>query len=396
MKTLVFCTAYADRRATWDSRQAWWLKALRNSELQFDQLLMVDDGSPELPTWQDVEIHHEDAISTPAALRSSAPVLIYTHRSRLGRRDVFDFPGWYRSFAFGAEYGRAHGFQKIIHLESDAFLVSHRLQSYFNTFREGWCALWSDRYTFPEIAVQVAGGREVDAMAAFSARPYGDLAGRLHETALPYTHVDTYFFGDRFGEDGVEVPRYADFAAQTPTGMPNAYYWWIPPRPVLTRGGGLDQIDGAPPRTQHFPPFLDLQFGGGWSHAEPGIRWMIGVDSRVFVPAMSDATDHEIELDVRPSRETIEGQKLYILVNDHLIASLMLLRSTTISCRVPASAIRAGGANCLRFVHPDASSPAELGLEDLRLLSIGVTRISIQGCSPSLSAPRRRRSLFGL
>ena len=121
----------------------------------------------------------------PRTWSTSAPIVLYTHNEHLGRTSVFDFPGWHRSFAFAARYAQVHGFRKVIHLESDAFLVSRRIQQHFNDFREGWAAVWSSRYTFPEITVQVAAGRDVGRMAAFFQRSYAEMVGRLHEWSSP-------------------------------------------------------------------------------------------------------------------------------------------------------------------------------------------------------------------
>ena len=50
MRTLAFCTSYAESKSAWTERWGRWMRAMTCSGLQFDQLLIVDDGSPVLPT----------------------------------------------------------------------------------------------------------------------------------------------------------------------------------------------------------------------------------------------------------------------------------------------------------------------------------------------------------
>ncbi len=382
MKTLIFCTSYAEREETWQHRHGWWLKSLQGSGLLFDQLLIVDDASPFLPSWSNLKIISQDQAPDPRDARSDAPVVLYTHMERLGRQSVFDFPGWHRSFAFGAFYAEAHGFQKVIHIESDAHLISPRVQEHFNLFDDGWAALWSAKYTFPEIAIQVAARSGVAEMAAFARRPYQELAGRLHETALPYTHIESTFIGDRFGEAGETIPTNIDFVSQAKIGQNDEYYWWIQSQAHPRPAPGLKLL--APPPTAQplscVAPFNALPLYGGWSHPEEGMRWMTESDSRAYLPPVEQQVDHRLFLDVRPC--ILEGgpqsQRLYVLLNDQIVDEVMLFRSTTISCNVPASALSMTEHNCIRFLHPDAFAPSSFGVPDDRRLSVGLSRITLK------------------
>jgi hypothetical protein len=400
MRTLVFCTSYAEHGDVWNLRQAWWLRSLQGSNLHFDQLLIVDDASCSLPTWPHLKVISEAEAPTPADARSTAPIVLYTHRERLGRRSIFDFPGWHRSFAFGALYAAAHGFNKVIHLESDAHLISPRIQHHFNEFDDGWAAAWSAKYTFPEIAIQVAARSGVAEMATFARRPYRELVGRLHETALPYTHIESTFIGDRFGEAGETIPPNVDFVSQANIGQSADYYWWIKPEAVSRSPPGLLALAPArsAPPLSYLPPFETLNLYGGWSHAEVGMRWMTDADSRAYLPAVHQQVDHRLTLEVRPC--IIEGgpssQRLYVLMNDRIVDEVMLFRSTTISCSVPASALSTSDSNCIRFLHPDAFAPSSLGVPDDRRLSVALKRITLTPCPVTdvAEAPPVRKRLF--
>ncbi len=401
MRTLVFCTSYAAVPEDWERRHAWWLKSLRQSDIECDQILIVDDGSPCLPQWKEVDIVRQADAPEPLDLLSTAPVVLYTHTERWGRTHVFDFPGWYRSFAFAARYAEARGFQKVIHLESDAFLISPRIRRYFNDFAEGWAALWSDRYTFPELAIQVAAGREVATMAAFTSEPYDRLRGRLHETAFPYTHVETLFCGDRYGEIGAPVPKHADFVAQAAPGETADYYWWIGQGSSKAKRRGLSSL-GVEEHVQRYdPPFTETHSEGGWSHIEPGVRWMTETDSRLFLPPVEVVSEHRLDFEVRPAPGGTDGRRFYVLVNDRLVIACILHRSITLSCVVSADALNTDRPNYLRFVHPDVCVPSgeDPAVQDLRQLSVGLRRITVTSIPTEAAVvetrPVKKRFLWG-
>ena len=72
-KTLVYCTSFAARPRDWATRYALWIEGVRCSGLAYDQMLLVDDGSPCLPQWPDVEIVSEANAPQPADVRSTSP-----------------------------------------------------------------------------------------------------------------------------------------------------------------------------------------------------------------------------------------------------------------------------------------------------------------------------------
>jgi len=225
-KTLVFCTAFSHVHDYWDARYGLWVKALQSSGLQFDTILMVDDGSSTVPDWPGLAVW-TDAEPLPH-LDAPPEVMIYHFQQRLGRRSVGDFPGWYRSFTFAGKFAEAYGFEKVIHIESDCFLVSERIQKYVNELRAGWTAMWCPRYDFAESAIQIVAG---DAMRRFQdfeqILPQERLVNRGLEDELPLDIVEMTFKGDRYGEHLDHVPRDADYIAQVRAEQPPQYFWWL-------------------------------------------------------------------------------------------------------------------------------------------------------------------------
>ena len=235
-RTLVFCTAFSRSARTWERRYRRWLDAIRGSGLAKDQILMVDDGSPVLPNWHDLTIVHEQN-----CLGSDDEAILYHFGSHLGRRAVFDFEGWYRSFLFAGKYAAERGFDKIIHIESDAFLISRRVQDYFNRLSDTWTALWCPRHNLPETGLQVIAGTYVEKLANLDKiLPHSALVGKAFELQLPFSHIDRSFRGDRYRESLPYVPGVADYACatgnldsdpalttQTVTTASSNYYWWL-------------------------------------------------------------------------------------------------------------------------------------------------------------------------
>ena len=221
-RVLVFCTSYADDMATWDERYRRWLHAIRSSHLQYDQILIIDDGSPVLPGWAGMQI-----VSSAVGVDPAAKLVLHHFGDRLGRRALFDFPGWYRSFCYAATYARHLGFTKVIHIESDTFVISDRLTSYINAAENCWTAFWCGRWSVPETCIQVMAGAALPVFFKQADVPHEAIVGRHYEEQLPFTHVEKRFEGDRYGEYLGHVPRTADYVAQVPGGADRTYFWWL-------------------------------------------------------------------------------------------------------------------------------------------------------------------------
>ncbi len=222
MATLVFCTAYSESLRTWDYRWKRWITAVSRSGLHYDQILIVDDGSPILPEWHDTAIIQEGN-----EIPTNQPICLYHFATRKGQHiDGEPFPGWYRSFSFACLNAIERNFDKIVHIEADAFLISHRAVSYFNATQAGWTALWCPHHTLPESTLQIICQDQFPRAVAFLEQPYRSHLSQPIETLLPFTHVETNLAGDRFGEFSDHVPRDADYASQLLWDQDDSYFWW--------------------------------------------------------------------------------------------------------------------------------------------------------------------------
>lgn len=223
-RTLVFCTSYAASDEVWELRYRRWVRAVRCNGLHVDQLLIVDDGSPVLPDWPDLTLVREGE-PEPA----EAALLLFHFRERLGRQGPTEYPGWYRSFCFAAGYAVRRGFQRIVHIESDAFIISARMAEFVNGVGDGWLGFSMLRSDMPESAIQIIAGDAVARFAAFAQTPYAEYSGRAIEMHLPYSRVVEHFVGARYGQYISYIPRNADFSVQVypPAWRTPQYFWWM-------------------------------------------------------------------------------------------------------------------------------------------------------------------------
>ncbi len=207
--TLVFCTSYFQNPSDWKFLYTRWLEHHRKV-FPKDPLVMIDDGSAYLPDEPGVSIN-----SSVENFVIGDRASIFHFQNRLGRLDTHNFPGWFRSFTFSVVIARKLNLKKIVHIESDAFILSRKALDLINRTSSGWTAFWCPRWEFPESAFQVIcednfASLEQVRSSSFTAR----YANKVIENSLPFTRVDQSLYGNRYGEFRKKVPSYADFAAQ--------------------------------------------------------------------------------------------------------------------------------------------------------------------------------------
>lgn len=226
MRTLIFCTSYASTLDKWNERWLRWMQYIIGSGLDYAEILIVDDGSPVVPDWPDVPVIRAENI-----VRTDAKISIHHFGDRHGQRvNGQPFPGWYRSFAHAVLYGIQQGFDRIIHIEADAFLITDRAIDFFNARDRGWITLWCPRHNWPESTLQIINRDQYPAAKEFFSKPYAAHLGepyRPMEVLIPATEVNRSLIGDRYGEMGDFVPVGADYVSQVRWDMGQSYYWWL-------------------------------------------------------------------------------------------------------------------------------------------------------------------------
>lgn len=112
------------------------------------------------------------------------------------------------------------GYEKIIFLDSDCFIVSRRMQDYVMSIHNGWEAFWIPKYNFPSAEFHVLCQDAFPIFNAFTSVPYQRHDGKLMETALPFTRINRDLFVDRWGEDWTPQEKWMDAYCQAPVGLP--------------------------------------------------------------------------------------------------------------------------------------------------------------------------------
>jgi hypothetical protein len=214
LPTLLFCTSFVDSQESWDARYRPWVDFQQSMPLCRDATFMFDDASPYRPDDPRIVVG-ETLPDSPDHER------IHFHRfgSHLGRRGLTGHLGWWRSFTFALDVAERYGFRKLIHVESDAYVLSRRGADYIEGLASGWTALWCPRYNMPETGIQVIVEDQFAAMRRIADLGVETLARSLAETSLPFTHVEKGLAGSRYGEYRKRVPSYADYACQVLPGM---------------------------------------------------------------------------------------------------------------------------------------------------------------------------------
>lgn len=220
VKTLLFCTSYTNSIDDWKIKYSIWLNHHRNINILFNKSLIVDDGSQVLPNQNEIIdtsilYHGKEYFDEPETHN-----IIYHYHERLGRHGIFNYPGWYRSFGYAIQYAVKFNYEKIIHIESDAYIISNNLVNYINSINNDWITLWVPRYGIAETAIQIIAGENYiqDCYNIFQ-KPYSEFVNRSADTDIETNSWLNYkinrdFYGDRWGEVIWEVPQTADYACQ--------------------------------------------------------------------------------------------------------------------------------------------------------------------------------------
>jgi len=213
MKTFIYCTSYFDSEEVYRERYQKWIDYYNDHPFTKDKhMYLIDDGSDlDLLTDDRVHVIQEDQLGS-SAVSLSAKLNLYSFRERKGLNchrspdrgaagNKTNNEGWWRSYITALNIAKEYDYDKFIHIESDAYLISKRVLDYVDSLKGGWTAFWCPRYVMPEASLQVICKDAFTAFEGFTSCGYEALAKKgIAERVLPFTHVATKFNGDRYGE----------------------------------------------------------------------------------------------------------------------------------------------------------------------------------------------------
>ena len=180
---------------------------------------MIDDASPYRPDRDRVQTVE---IGQPLPTPPTGP-LMFRFRNRLGRSAITTYPGWWRSFLFSVVVANHYHCRKIVHIESDAYILSRRMVELINRRDSGWAVFWCPRWHCPETGIQVVCEDQFGGMLDMWNAGWERHAGKYAEHVLPFTEIVKDTHGNRYGEFRTKIPGYADFATQV---SPHQKVWF--------------------------------------------------------------------------------------------------------------------------------------------------------------------------
>lgn len=210
-KTLLFCTSYFDNNYIWENRYLKWINYFNSIKINKDKVLIIDDGSPRLPQDERLPVIFPDTIKDE---EPEGRNLIIHFSENLGRPEMLNYPGWFRSFSYASQYAKLFNYKKIIHIESDIFILSKRILNYINDLNSGWVSFTCRRHGFPESGIQIICEDQLENLEAFCKKGYSSYKGTAIEVLLPFTKVENGFIGDRYGEYMHAPPANVDYCSQ--------------------------------------------------------------------------------------------------------------------------------------------------------------------------------------
>lgn len=213
MKTLLFAPCYLDEGERLQ-RNLKYLDYYKNLKgiLHYDEILLVDNASS------------QEKLSI---LEVAFPeVKIIKCKAHLGRPSMNNYGYWFSAFGKAAKYALDNGFEKIVHIDSDTYILKEELVNYINNRKTGWLAFWSEIHQYPESVFQIISGKNnIEDMYEHMTRDFlSYFPYEMAETHVPFTHIEKGFIGDRYPEIGIykQDPSW-HYVAQVPVTMAVKY-----------------------------------------------------------------------------------------------------------------------------------------------------------------------------
>jgi len=209
MKTVLYSACYIhpdkDSKLSMFRIQRWvdYYSAIMK-ELFVDKIILVDDGS-------DAELLMQPHLPAGVFLESLRP--------HLGRGDAFAHYGWWRSFTHGSIIAKKYSADKLIWIETDAFVLTKKMAKYIRSVYNEWSSPWNNILQWPETSFQIIGPSHFGWLIEHHAKGNDfwckpRLEADCPEKALPITEINKDLIGDRYTEWGNAIPKNADFACQ--------------------------------------------------------------------------------------------------------------------------------------------------------------------------------------
>lgn len=202
MKTCLFTACYLEgeddlgnNRFLRNLKYLHWYNGLK-AQLGHESMVFLDNGS---------KLHH------CMALQTAVPDIEFLRLSHIPRgKGSYNYPYLWRALYSARHWMADFGFDKIIFVDSDCYLLTERVTRYIRELESGWTTFWCQKYQFPAAEISVLCKDSFGLFQSFMDEcPWEnrDLTRPL-ELQLPFTEINKSFQCDRWGED--QVPQRPD------------------------------------------------------------------------------------------------------------------------------------------------------------------------------------------
>ena len=214
-KTLLFCTSYFDTEEKYFLRYKKWISYYSFLPFSEDKdIFILDDGS-DLSLADNLYNYIEGDITEETKVEK---INFYHFKERWGSYSTANHPGWYRSFLFTYDIATTLGYDKIVLVESDLYLLSSKICKYIDDLNSGWVSFRCPTYGFPESSLQIINKDNYKKFFNFQqellAKGLENMASKNAEWVIPFSKVETKFKGDRYGEKKAKQEPSMDYYAQ--------------------------------------------------------------------------------------------------------------------------------------------------------------------------------------
>lgn len=108
------------------------------------------------------------------------------------------------------------GYDKIIMIDSDGFVLSKRLAQYIKNTNTGWVSFKSTTHEFPDCSLQILNRDAYPVFKRYAETPWKERVGCTMERDIPFTLVSESFNVGRFGEEYLPQSPGMDYYGQAP------------------------------------------------------------------------------------------------------------------------------------------------------------------------------------
>lgn len=210
MRTALFSPLYLDGLDKSGSdrfaRNVRWVKWYQKiqADIGFDDIWMADNGSSVAMFNRFCQEHPKVKLAR------------FNHLPRGEGENPYPYC-WRALWFVGHLIGK--GYDKIVIIDSDSFVVSDRLSKFTKECLSGWRSVWSNKYQFPMAEFQIINRDAFPVFHRYTSGRFEDKVGELMEKALPFTEVHKEFRCDRYGESSVPQHEFHDLYAQAPINL---------------------------------------------------------------------------------------------------------------------------------------------------------------------------------